>query len=368
MTDDWERPLRPKQPTIEIPLSGDGPLAVFGDEPNTAPPPNWRKIVGLTSLLGVVLGILLAIVLINFVWDEEPEGGIAGNPTTTVDGFDLAAEITTPATLVDPNPVPTTIAPPTRPVRTPGAPVREGPLRDQILVPTYSAVDRDFEPSPGSYDLYTAVSELGVDVPRRSSTRLELGVGGFVSEHTILRDPVAGRYLVSRRDVTMIVDEASGLTYVDWPSPEGEQWLPLDDRPLAESVGISSVGELHRRMMLGPIRPDTISGAMVTTGDFVLLEDQISVARMFTVTVPASLIPEWQLYVFGPTNEFVSSDLPSRLTYTVYVDEDNQIRRIVGLSDLGRIPQLVIHDLDQLAERYVVDLPDPATVATGPPR
>ena len=166
----------------------------------------------------------------------------------------------------------------------------------------------------------------------------------------------------------MIVDEASGLTYVDASTPEDEQWLPVDDRLLAESVGAASIGQLHRQLMLGPIRPDTISSATVTVGDFVLIDDQISVAREFTVTVPAALIPEWRLYAFGPTSEFVASDLPSRLTYTVYVDERNQIRRVVGLSDLGGIPQLVVHDLGTLAEGFVVELPEPATINTGPPR
>ena len=56
------------------------------------------------------------------------------------------------------------------------------------------------------------------------------------------------------------------------------------------------------------------------------------------------------------------------MTYTVYVDEHNQIRRIVGLSDLGGVPQLVVHDLGLPSERIPIELPDPATINTGPPR
>ena len=158
------------------------------------------------------------------------------------------------------------------------------------------------------------------------------------------------------------------MAYVDFSLPGDEQWLPSDDRQLAESVGVDSVPALYQRLMLGPIRPDTIGSATVTPGEFVILDDGLTVARAFQVELPAALIPEWQLYVFGPTNEFAPSVRPTRMTYTAYVDEHNQIRRIVGLSDLGRIPQLVVHDLGTLAEPFPIELPDPATINTGAPR
>ncbi len=358
MTDRYEQQGRQNPPAFEIPLTGDGPLANPTDE-GAVPPPNWRKIVGLSSLGGVVGGIVLSVVLLGVVWNDDGDNG-GGDPSTTI--------VTTPATLASLG----TIPEPDQGIPTasagPGAPAREGSLLDQIVVPTYPPVTEGEAVPPDGFDLYAAIAQLDDDIARRSSTHLELGVGGFVRDYTIARDPTTDRYEVTREGVTMIVDETTGLTFVDWSSPGDEQWLPIDDRSLAESVGIASVGEFYHRLLLGPIRPDTISSATVTPGDVVLLDDGISAARAFDIELPGALIPEWQLYVFGPTNEFVPSDRPSRLTYTVYVDRHDQIHRIVGLSDLGGIPQLIVHDLGTLTERVPIELPDPATINTGPPR
>jgi hypothetical protein len=359
VTDRYEQHDQPSPPAFEIPLTGDGPLSIPIDE-GVVPPSNWRKIVGLASLGGVVGGILLSVVLLGFVWNDDDGDNDGGDPPTTI--------VTTPPTLASLG----TIPEPEQDVSTesagPGAPAREDSLLDQIVVPTYPPVtEGEVVPSDG-FDLYAAVAQLDDDITRRSSTRLELGVGGFVRDYTIVRDPTTDRYEVTREGATMIVDGTTGLTFLDWSSPGDEQWLPIDDRLLAESVGIDSVGVFYHRLLIGPIRPATLSSATVTPGDYVLFDDGISTARAFDVEVPGALIPEWQLYVFGPTNEFLPSDRPSRLNYSVYVDGRNQIRRIVGLSDLGGIPQLIVHDLATLAERFPIDLPDPATINTGPPR
>ena len=367
MTDRFEQhdpPGPPGPPAFEIPLTGDGPLANPIDE-GQVPPPNWRKIVGLASLGGVVGGIVLSIVLLGVVWnDDDNDGndneGNDNNASTTI--------VTTPPTLASLG----TILQPESGLSTasagPGAPAREGSLLDLIPVPTYAPVTGREVVSPDGFDLYRAVAQLDIDAARRSSTRLELGVGGYLRDFAILRDPTSDRYQVEREGVVSIFDGTTGSAYVNASFPGDEQWLPSDDRALAESVGVDSVTELYQRLLLGPIRPDTITSATVTPGELVVLDDGLTAARAFTVELPAALIPEWQLYVFGPTNEFAPSVRPTRMTYTAYVDEQNQIRRIVGLSDLGRIPQLVVHDLGTLAERFPIELPDPATINTGPPR
>lgn len=368
MTDGWERPDRPTPPAVEIPLTGDGPLVVPTDDDDSTPPPNWRKVIGLASLGGVLGGIALSVVLMAFVFDDdEPGGGIAGDPTSTLDQADRTTLITTPATLIPLDTV-AALADAPRSSASPGAPARAGSLLDQIVVPTFPPATAREEFPPASFDLDTAVLQLGTDLARSSSTKLELGVGGFIRNYSIVRDPVSDRYEFVAEGLVSVVDRATGLTYLDISSPGDPQWVLNDNQLVAENFGVENVGVLYDRLLLGPIRPDTISSATVTPGQFVMLDDGITVARVFTVELPGDLIPEWQLYVFGPTHEFLPSDRPSRMAYTVYVDEHSEIRRVVGLSDLGGIPQLVVHDLGALAERFPIELPDPATINTGPPR
>ena len=356
MTDRYEHD-QPDPQVFEIPLTGNGPLANPIDE-GAVPPPNWRKIVGLASLGGVAGGIVLSIVLLGVVWSDDGNDDV-GDPSTTI--------VTAPPTLPSLGTIPDAEQGLSAASAASGAPAREGSLLDLIDVPTYPPLTGRQVASADGFDLYRAVSQLDVDVARRSSTRLELG-GGYLRDFAILRDPTSDRYRVDRDGAVSIFDGTTGLTYADFSLPGDDQWLPSDDRPLADSVGVGSVPALYQRLLLGPIRPDTLSSATVTPGEFVILDDGLTSARAFTVELPAAVIPEWQLYVFGPTNEFPASVRPARMTYTAYVDELNQIRRIVGLSDLGRIPQLVVHDLGTLAEPIPIALPDPATINTGPPR
>mgnify|MGYP007046912106 FL=1 len=371
MTKDQPSALPPTVPSFEVPLAGHGPLADSGQPTESSsddPAPNRRKIACLASLGGIGIGILVSVVLLGVVWSDDGEHGeTESSPSQTADRSDAASLIPTPPTLSPLDRIPAPDRTPTAPAGQ-GAPVREGSLLDQIIVPTYPPVAKREVFPPDSFDLFAAVSLLAKDVPRLSSTRLELGVGGFVRDYTILRDPVTDRYQFTTGGLVSVVDETTGLTYLDLSVPGDEQWVLNDNRLVADHFGVESVSLIYDRLLLGPIRLDTISSASLTAGDFVIIDDGNSVARAFTVDVPGSLIPEWQLFAFGPTSEFMPSDRPTRMTYTVYVDEHNQIRRIVGLSDLGGVPQLVVHDLGLPSERIPIELPDPATINTGPPR
>ena len=372
MTD--ERPRSPRPPTnsIVVPLTGDGPLADDADRPTSSSDgtaPNWRKVVGIASLVGVALGVVTSVALLSFISHDDADGeGIAGDPSSTIDQVGLESLITTPPTL-EPIPPPGGGDDVTVTSRRPSAPSREGPLLDLVVTPTYPPADGALD---GSFDLEAAVSALGTDRPRRTTTHLELGVGGYQLDVTIVRDVDQDRYElttdVGDAPVRWVVGDAGVEMYLDLSSDGDEQWIPVDGSDFAEFYGFDTAGALLDVLMRGPIRPDTIGSAISTAGDVVALDDGVSVARAFTVEIPGVLIPEWQLYLLGPTDEFLHSDRPSTMIYTVYVDDHDEIRRIVGLSDVGGIPQLIVHDIESLVDPISIELPDPATINTGPPR
>ena len=155
------------------------------------------------------------------------------------------------------------------------------------------------------------------------------------------------------------------MTYLDVSSPDDERWIQTDNTRVAESFGVETLDALFRHLLQGPVRADTIGSATVTPGELVVLDDNTT-ARAFTVRLPGRVVPEWQLYAFGPTDEFLPSDRPTQVEYTVYVDERNEVRRIVGLSDLGGIPQLIVHDIELLADPVRVDLPNSALIDVDP--
>ncbi len=349
---------------IEVPLTGPGSLASDTQANPTlvvsAADRHVRSRVwtaGLVALALLGVSVLASAVLLGLGWiDDDRTADRRSRP----DMNDPASTVTTLPSLSALDQIPTPDGVPAAPVG-PGAPARAGSLLDQVSVPTYPKAIRDSEAQPGGYDLVAAIAALEHDIPRTSSTHLEIGVGGFITDVAIVRDPVTDRYQVTLGDVIAIVDPSTGDTLVDLSSPGEQRWATVDQRSFADSVGVDSIGALYSRLLLGPVRPDTRAWATVTPGDLVTI-DELTVAREFTVELPGSAIPEWQLYALGPTAEFTAVDLPTRLTYRVYVDRQNTIRRVVGLSNLGSTPQLVVHNLGTLAERFPIELPDSAAI------
>ncbi len=205
MADEWarpdERPIGRSTEIIDVPLTGpdDDPHA----RPDTgAPPTDWRRLLAIALVGGTVLGVGGSVLLLS-ADDDEPV------PTdTTLSADDIAAAITTPPTLA-----------PRETLPAPDFAGDEVATSADVTVPAYPEVPGVGLADLVQFDIGGAVGLLGDDVPRRSETHVELGVGGYVLDVTIERDPVRDRYQVifeSRGNTQVaIVDVPSGITYVN---------------------------------------------------------------------------------------------------------------------------------------------------------
>lgn len=361
MTDEWARPSDGVAGgvVVEVPLVGDDPASTStnGEEP---PAPNWRRAISVAMVGGALGGIALSIVLLTA--DEKPA---ADDGLTTVPADGLSSLITTPPTLEPLTPLPRPDDPAFSlgdvPQPTTG---QERTLFDPSAVPpTYPPFPGVYELELGEYDIEQAVVMLGDDVPRRSRTHLELGVGGFVLDVTIVRDPERDRYQVTvdsgGQVQTAIVDGATDTTYVN-VGTDNRVEVPNDE--IFADSDAASINEYFDRMMLGPLRPDTIGEARTQGRDLVMI-DGLGLVRRFVTTIPGSLIPEWQLYAFSPVFEFPVEDRPSRLDYFAYVDTDGDLVQIDGKALVGDVPQLVQHRIERLDPPEPVDL----AIGTAPP-
>lgn len=358
----------PPGPEFEIALTNPDGMAVSRDDGDPArQPTNWRRVVGIASIAGTVLGIVVGVVFVQVGDDDNSSSGTA----TTLDPDSLATSITTPPTL---SPLaelpPTDFVPGTLSTAPQGTTSQTRRPFNQVPVPVFERFEGTPPESLDGYDLDAAIANLSNGAPRHSSTHLELGFQGFVRDYAITHDAQNGRYFVAFGDATggstvAILDEPGETLYIDVSAADADpEWITLDPAAEAGLFGVDSLGLLYDHLLAGPIRGDTITTAEVATGDLVFLDDGTSLARSYEVVVDGAAIPEWQIYALGPTREFAPIDRPGRMTFTVYVDGSSEIRRVVGLSDLGGIPQLIVHDIERVAEPFTIDLPDPATVGT----
>ncbi|MCB0969194.1 MAG: hypothetical protein KDB37_20370, partial [Ilumatobacter sp.] len=204
MTDPWARPTDDGAPAqrrpvdaFEIELDGPDNLPVGGSNDAPDDEPNWRKVAGIASISGVLLGVVVsALVFWNDGRDDAPA-------TTTVPRDELAAEITTPPTLP---PVETT---PTTTVPTPGRP--ELATRD-ITVPSYPAPDDPGAPWPDAPIRFPTLDEsLTVEVVTDNL------YGDEPTATSVRYDAVNGRYEISSRlpvgTATMIYDSSTDSIY-----------------------------------------------------------------------------------------------------------------------------------------------------------
>ena len=358
---------------IEVPLTGPGGAEAevgAAARPIGRPPPSpsWRAVAIGAAMAGTAIGI--GAVVLSGSGDDGDDPDDTGSAPVIA-----GAEITTPPTLrpLDTLPVPDDPqlerVVPTGPEATSS---QDRSLFDGVTRPVYPAVTDVGLGELVQYDIAGAVAMLGDDIPRRSTTHIELGTAGFVLDVTIERDTVRDRYRItfeSDDDVqTAVVDIATDTTYIRTGDGRSVDVLNAD---IISGSGAADANEYFDRLLLGPVRPDTFVAA-ATRGRGLVTIDDVRIARQFISNIQGVAIPEWQLYVFSPVFEFPVEDRPSLLEYAVYVDDAGRIVQVDGLSLVGDVPQLIEHRLEEPAEPIVVEIPPPAITApvpatTGPP-
>lgn len=290
------------------------------------------------GLLAAAIGVGLAIALTWVIVDPAGDDDRSRSTSVSVD-------------LDSPSPAdPTSTGRSRADARDPRMPSFEG-----VTVPSFPAADP--EDRLDQTDIVAGLVPLHEDVPRRSTTRVVLGQAGFVVEVTILRDPFTDRYdlEVDYGDGPSyaVVDARSGITYV---STDRERWSATGVRRTpAGGAGEAAPGDLYRRLLDGPIRPDTIDDARIVARTPATIGPGRT-AEASTVELAAEHVPEWQLYHFAPQVEFDPASLPPSLVYDVYSSDESLI--VIGLSDADGVPQLVQHEIEVLPERVVIPTPD----------
>ena len=143
---------------------------------------------------------------------------------------------------------------------------------------------------------------------------------------------------------------ATGTTYID---PGTRRETTVANRRITGDV---DTNEFFDRLLRGPVRSDTYD-PVATRGRGVVTIDGVVDAREFITRIDGALVPEWQIYAFGPVGEFRPAERPDVLDYSIYVDGQGRIVRVDGVSMLGSVPQLVRHRLQVLDEPVRVELP-----------
>lgn len=363
MTDPWSRDGvadRSRGPVFEISLEGDGPLvesAADLDAGVRPPSPNWRRVVGTASIMGVVLGVVVAIGLLVFNGDGSDDQQGDGATGTTVEPTGL----TTPPTLSPLEPLPRPDQPNTSEL---------GPFERTVLtVPGYPEVAAGSADIPGSLPL-TAITELSDDVPRRSVTRFQSTVAEDGVSLTITRDPATDRYELLFQptvtvspdiEFTILVDVATRSLYQSTTALAGSsnRWIRQSFEELAANTGVfEDFGTFMRQMLLGPIRPDTFAAVSeVEPGPLVDIQPTPGVVRRSTVRMPATSVPEWAHFAFGPRGETPVDD-DEVIEYEVYVDQAGSIVRVQGVNRFGNESQSIIHSIETLGSTVAIELPN----------
>jgi hypothetical protein len=321
---------------LDVPSSveagADGPSA-----PGTGERSRRRSALVVAALASVV-GLAAIWLLVAAVADDDgPER--SGAPTSRA----LDSEAIVPPTV---------------------ASVLSMPASDGLVVPTLPTIGtptvRRVDPSVLAAD----VLRMTADVPRRATTRIELGNGGYVANVSILRDPANDRFLISLDTGAgpswAIIDVADATVYY---SADRREWASTDDSIGVQGLPYRRMGEIYERLLDGPLRPDTLGAATVDDTGTTRLADGRSAAA-YTVELPGSAIPLWQLYYLAPRGDFAPSDRPGDLVYQVSIGDDREV--VVGISDVGGIAQIVRHEVELLSSPIAVGLPSASSIDIDP--
>jgi hypothetical protein len=319
---------------LEIEFEVVDDLAVGTDRSSRAPT------VAAAAVLALVAGGLGVVALVDSIGDEGQAAPPVVSDTTTTTTTVVEREVASAGVVAE----------------------LEMPSYEGIVVPSFpSATGRGVERIDRSI-LDRAVERSGFDMPRRSSTRVSLGYGGFQVDVTVLRDPVSDRFELTvdsgEGPSTAIVDADSGLTYF---TTDGRRWSSFDTVDIAARFGLSDIGELYQRLLVGPLRPDTIDLAELAVTDPVVADDGDTLGG-FRVRLPADAVPLWRVHHFAPVSEFDPRGWPTSMVYDVYVSDDVEV--VTGVSDIGGVPQLVEHEIERLPARVPITLPGVAPSGT----
>ncbi len=365
MSDDRQEAFPTAGAVTEIPLVGDEVEVTPTPAPSDGTPTgsNRGRVFGIAAAVASVVAVAVLTATVLLGGDEN------GSPTT-VDPEQVAAAITTPPTLSPLEALP----PPDDPVTDGGAQPttsQDRVLSDSVPVPVYPEVPDATLREIVEYDIINAVNLLAADLPRQSETHYELGSGGFVLDVKIVRDPARDRYQITieSRDLLQvaIVDNATGTTYVN---PGTGNRIEIPNAEVIEGSTASTINEYFDRLLKGPVRPDTFTPTSTRGRSLVVVPD-VGSAREFITNIDGELIPEWQIYAFGPGFEFRPEDRPRLLEYHAYVDDDGNLAQVDGVSMAGNVSQLVQHRITLLDDPTDVDLPvdepnRPTSSATDP--
>jgi hypothetical protein len=356
VSDPWARPggagrRSAAAEVIEIDLVGSSDDTIEpGGTGGATPPPNWRKVVALSSVAGLVLGAIVATVVMVGDDDEPPS-------PTSLPREQLAALVTTPPTLppidglddasvddagVDDAGVDA------------GRGTADGPDRaaSVVSIPEFPATFAGDGSAPDPAELVPPGTELS----RRVTIVSQRSTGGEPIQTRIAYDAESGRYeLVVDLPVgtgRTIYDPATRSLFEQEPSMASvDSWRRRDADAafagLLTSLGIT-VDEYFEQLLLGPVRADDLDGAVsVATDDFTYEVAGFDTQR-FIVTLPLDSVGVWQ----------TSRRAPGIRVYEVYVDDVGRILRTQGITS---------GDDDVVALQHVVSYPDDVPIALPDP-
>jgi hypothetical protein len=341
MTDDWARPAdgdrRPPAPSddvIEITLAGPGGLdapsrpddvTLDGDQAEAEPDdePNWRKIVGISSLIGVALGLVVAVVMLNDDGDDPVDPA-----TTTLAPDEASTLITTPATLPPVDEVDDAFAgqqPPDAGDGSAGGSPLSVPDYPPVLAETWGVAASDFP---------LLLPGLPIDRPVISLvtiSRLGESFGGPAAY-----DPVTDRFRIELGDDNgqqiLLVDlgtEEVLIAFLDDALDEADlRWTRVTEEFLGTPDDFD-VRDFITALLLGPLRGDNIGDATSIGGDELVLLDESTAARRRDVVIPAGSVPEWDtLYGSGRRTD-------GDLEFEIYISQDGATYVTQGVNDTG---------------------------------
>jgi hypothetical protein len=346
MSDSWARPTGADPPTptagevIEIDLVGSPDADERGDGTAREPTPtNWRKVVALSSIAGVVLGAIVAAVMIT------SDDGAPPSPTT-LPREELAALITTPPTLP---PVVSEVPDDPRPL------VVQAP---EFSLPRYPAT---FTGAGSAFDASTFTGP-DLDAPRVATIIATSSASSTSTESRVAYDQTNERFELTVDlpvgSARTIYDARTGTIYEQRPSTDPDDvWRSRDGSAalarITRTLGIS-VDDYFRQLVLGPVRADNLDEAITISTDDFSYEVLGQTTHRLVVRLPVRTIGLWQ-----PGG---AEDPEAIVTYEVYVDDDGEVVLTQGLVSGADAVRGLQHSMAFPETGTIIELPDADTV------